>query len=67
MVDKFETKGYVAQSIGNEYIIPTLGIWNHFDDIDFRLLPDKFVLKFTHDSEGLVIVKDKSKLKLPNT
>lgn len=62
MVDKYEAKEYVAEIIGNEYIIPTLGVWNQFDDIDFSLLPDKFVLKCTHDSEGLVIVKDKSKL-----
>lgn len=62
MVDKYEVKEYVAEIIGNEYIIPTLGVWEHFDDIDFDTLPEKFVLKCTHDSEGLLIVKDKSKL-----
>lgn len=62
MVDKYEAKEYVAEIIGNEYIVPTLGVWEHFDDIDFDTLPEKFVLKCTHDSEGLVIVKDKSKL-----
>lgn len=59
LVDKYEVKEYVAKIIGNEYIIPTLGIWNSFDEIDFELLPNQFVLKCTHDSEGLVIVKDK--------
>ena len=44
------------------YTIPTLGVWNRFDDIDFNQLPNQFVLKCTHDSEGLVIVKDKSTL-----
>ena len=62
MVDKIEAKKYVASIIGNEYIIPTLGVWEHFDDIDFDSLPDQFVLKCTHDSGGLVIVKDKNKL-----
>ena len=62
MVDKYEVKEYVAGIIGNEYIIPTLGVWDHFDEIDFDKLPDQFVLKCTHDSEGLVICKDKSKL-----
>ena len=62
LVDKYEVKEYVANLIGEEYIIPTLGVWNHFDEIDFDKLPDQFVLKCTHDSEGLVIVKDKSKL-----
>lgn len=62
LVDKYEAKEYVARIIGNEYIIPTLGVWDTFDDIDFEKLPNQFVLKCTHDSEGLVIVKDKKKL-----
>lgn len=59
MVDKYEAKKYVANLIGEKYIIPTLGVWNSFVDIDFNLLPDKFVLKTTHDSGGIVICKDK--------
>jgi len=62
MVDKFEAKEYVRKILGDEYIIPTFGIWNSFDEIDFDKLPEKFVLKCTHDSGGLVICKDKSKL-----
>lgn len=64
MVDKLEVKKYVADKIGDEYIIPTLGVWDKFDDIDFSKLPDQFVLKCTHDSGGLVICRDKSKLDL---
>ena len=59
MVDKYEAKKYVASIIGEEYIIPTLGIWEHFNDIDFNQLPNQFVLKCTHDSGGLAICKDK--------
>jgi hypothetical protein len=62
MVDKYAVKKYVADKIGEEYIIPTLGIWDKFEDIDFEKLPNQFVLKCTHDSGGLVICKDKSKL-----
>ena len=62
MVDKYEAKEYVASIIGDEYIIKTLGVWDRFDDIDFSTLPKQFVLKCTHDSGGLVICKDKSKL-----
>lgn len=62
MVDKYEAKLYVADKIGEEYIIPTFGVWENFDDIDFDKLPDQFVLKCTHDCGGLVICKDKSKL-----
>lgn len=62
MVDKYAAKQYVADKIGSQYIIPTLGVWDHFDDIDFGTLPDQFVLKCTHDSGGLVICKDKAKL-----
>ncbi len=62
MVDKHAVKDYVANIIGKEYIIPTLGVYDKFEDIDFSKLPNQFVLKCTHDSGGLVIVKDKSKL-----
>ena len=62
MVDKYAVKKYVADLIGEEYIIQTLGVWDSFDQIDFDSLPDQFVLKCTHDSGGLVICRDKSKL-----
>ena len=60
MVDKYAAKQYVADRIGEQYIIPTLGVWENFDDIDFESLPNQFVLKCTHDSGGVVICKDKS-------
>jgi len=62
MVDKYEVKDYVEGIIGSEYIIPTLGVWDRVEEIDFDALPNQFVLKCTHDSGGLVICKDKSKL-----
>ena len=52
MVDKFEAKKYVSKIIGREYIIPTLGVYDSFDNIDFDKLPNQFVLKCTHDSGG---------------
>ena len=60
MVDKALVKEYVAKRIGKEHIIPTIGIWDKFDDIDFEKLPQRFVIKCTHDSGGLIICKDKS-------
>lgn len=62
MVDKVDAKEYVAKIIGEEYIIPTLGVYNSVDEIDFDSLPNQFVLKCTHDSGGIVICSDKSKL-----
>ena len=62
MVDKYEAKKWITERIGEEYIIPTLGVWDHFDEIDFDTLPNQFVLKCTHDSGGLVICRDKKKL-----
>lgn len=59
MVDKYEVKKYVSDIIGKKYIIPTLGIWDDFDDIDFSQLPESFVLKCTHDSGSVVLVRDK--------
>lgn len=66
MVDKHAVKGYVSSIIGDEYVIPTYGVYDKFDDIDFEQLPNKFVIKCTHDSGGLVICDDKNKLNLQN-
>ena len=66
MVDKYAVKEYVADIIGEEYIIPTLGVWDRVEDIDWDSLPNQFVLKCTHDSGGLVICKDKSTLDIKN-
>lgn len=60
LVDKNAVKQFVADRIGEEHIIPTLGVYEHFDDIDIDALPNQFVIKATHDSGGLVICKDKS-------
>ncbi len=60
MVDKLEAKKYAASVIGEQYVIPTLGVWDDFDEIDFSKLPERFVLKCTHDSGGIVICSDRS-------
>ena len=63
MVDKYAVKQYIANKVGVEYVIPTLGVWDNPDDIDFAALPDQFVLKCTHNSGlGMCICRDKSKL-----
>jgi hypothetical protein len=59
MVDKYLVKDYVASKIGKEYIIPTIGVWNHPNEIDFNKLPDQYVLKWNHDSGSVVICKNK--------
>lgn len=61
LVDKYAVKPWVAAKIGEQYIIPTLGVWNSFDEIDFDTLPNQFVLKTTHGggSAGVVICKNK--------
>lgn len=60
LVDKFSAKKLVAKIIGEEYIIPTLGVWDRFEDIDFDTLPNRFVLKCTHDSGTVILCKDKN-------
>ena len=62
MVDKYEVKKYVSNIIGEAFVIPTLAVYNSVEEIDFKVLPEQFVLKCTHDSGGVVICKDKSKL-----
>ena len=59
MADKYEAKKFVSQLIGENYIIPTLGIYNRFEEIDFDALPRQFVLKCTHNSGNLCICRDK--------
>ena len=62
MVDKYEAKQYVASIIGEEYIIPTLGVYNSFDEINFDDMPNQFVMKCTHNSGGIIICRDKTLL-----
>ena len=63
MVDKVKAKGWVSERIGSQYIIPTIGVWERPEDIDFESLPNKFVLKCNHNSgTGMVICRDKSTL-----
>lgn len=59
MVDKYRVREYIADKIGEEYLIPLIGVWDNPDDIDFDSLPNKFVLKCNHDSGGLSICRDK--------
>lgn len=64
MVDKYLAKQEVAAIIGEKYIVPTLGVWENIDSVDFDNLPDQFVLKCTHDSGGLVVVKNKHSINM---
>lgn len=67
LVDKYEVRKYIADKIGEECLIPLLGVWDKFEDIDFKKFPPQFVLKCTHDSGSKVICKDKSSLDLEQT
>lgn len=63
MVDKYRVREYIANTIGEEYLIPLLGVWDSPEDIDFDALPNQFVLKCNHNSGlGMCICKDKSAL-----
>lgn len=63
MADKFLVKDYIIKLIGERYVIPTLGVWNSPEEIDFENLPEKFVLKCNHNSgTGMYICKDKKQM-----
>lgn len=64
LVDKYEVRKYIEEKIGAKYLIPLIGVYKRFDEINFDKLPNEFVLKCTHDSGGLVICKDKKELNL---
>ena len=59
LVDKYEVRKYITENIGEEYLIPLIGVYEKFEDINFEELPNQFVIKCTHDSGGVVICKDK--------
>lgn len=65
MVDKVAAKEYVRRLIGEKYIIPTIGVWDRVEDIDWNSLPNEFVIKSSNDSGGVVVCKDKRELNIP--
>ena len=64
--DKYLVRDFVKEKIGEEYLVPLLGVWNNVDEIDFSALSDEFVLKCNHNSDviifkdGIFTAKDKS-------
>ena len=66
MVDKWEVKSIISKKIGSQYITKGYGVWDSFDVINFDVLPNKFVLKTTHSSGGIVKVKNKNSLDKKN-
>lgn len=63
MADKVEVKDYISEVLGEEFVIPTLGVWDRAEDVDFDSLPDKFVIKCNHNSGlGMYVCTDKNKM-----
>lgn len=63
MVDKFLVRDYIAKTVGSQYLIPLLGVWDDADDINFGQLPSQYVLKCNHNSGlGMYICSDSSKV-----
>ena len=65
LVDKYEVKKYISDLLGEQYVVPSYGVWDSFDEIDFSSLPDQFVLKCTHDSYSTIVCRDKKSLDIP--
>ena len=64
LADKYEVREYIKNKLGEEYLIPLLGVYDQFDEIDFDKLPNEFVIKCNHDSASVIVCKDKKKLNL---
>jgi len=60
LVDKYEFKKYIAQTLGEQYVIPTLGVWDSAEEVEWDKLPNQFVIKCTHDSGSVIVCEDKS-------
>ena len=64
LADKYNVREWVKERIGNQYLVPLLGVWDRFEDIDFNVLPNRFVLKATHGSAMNIIVRDRALLNM---
>jgi len=64
MVDKYEVRTFITEKYGAEYLIPLLGVWDNFEEINFSALPDQFILKCTNDSGTFVICTDKNEFNI---
>ncbi|MBR3909087.1 MAG: glycosyl transferase [Clostridia bacterium] len=62
LVDKIGVRNYIKEHLGEEYLFPIYGTWEHFSDINFDELPEKFVLKCNHDSGSVKVITDKSSI-----
>ncbi len=67
LADKYLVRDWIKEKIGEQYLVPLLGVYDKFEDIDFNQLPNQFVIKCNHGSGWNIIVKDKSKLDLVDT
>lgn len=62
LADKYLVRDWVKEKIGEKYLIPLLGVWDDANDIDFDILPNRFVLKANHGCGWNIIIKDKDKI-----
>ena len=67
LTDKYEVRKYIKEIIGEEYLVPLLGVYDKESEIDFDKLPEQFVLKCTHDSGGVFICKNKNEMDIDKT
>ncbi|MEY8413830.1 ATP-grasp fold amidoligase family protein [Lachnospiraceae bacterium 62-26] len=59
LVDKIKVRDYIEERLGNEYLIPLIGVYDSFDEIDFTKLPNQFVIKCNHDSGSYILCENK--------
>lgn len=64
LADKYEVRKYVEEKVGKNILVPCYGVWNRVEDIDYDSLPQKFVIKCTHDSGSTYVIKDKNNTNL---
>ena len=64
LADKYLAREWLKEKVGEEYIVPLIGVYDSFDEIEFDKLPDKFVIKCNHDCSSTTLCEDKNKLDL---
>lgn len=59
--DKWDMKKYVADTVGQQYVVPAYGVYTDLNDLDWDALPEQFVAKSTAGwgNKQVHIVKNK--------
>lgn len=63
-VDKYEVRKFIIERNLERILVECYGVYDSFEELDFKELPEKFVMKTTNSSQTNVLCKNKNDLDL---